>query len=115
MSLLDEAMTTCIMQDKRTVSDGYGGYTTEWTDGAEFQAAIVLDNSTEALVAQAMSVKGLYIVTTRKNLNLQYHDVFKRVTDNKIFRVTSDGDDNYTPNSATLNMRQVRAEEWELV
>lgn len=115
MSLLDDAMTTCVMQDKKTISDGYGGYNTAWTDGAEFQAAIVLDSSNEGLIAQAMTVKGLYIVTTRKNCVLHYHDVFKRSSDEKIFRVTTDGEDKNTPDSATLNMRQVRAEEWELV
>ena len=47
-------------------------------------------------------------------MNLQYHDVFRRNRDLKIFRVTSDGDDKHTPASATLNMRQVTAEEWSL-
>lgn len=115
MSLLDEAMTSCVMQDRRTVSDGYGGYVDVWSDGVVFNAAVVLDNSTEGLQAQAMGVTALYTVTTRKELNLRYHDVFKRSSDGKIFRVTSDGDDDKTPDSATLNMRQVRAEEWELV
>ena len=40
--------------------------------------------------------------------------MFKRLSDGKIFRVTSDGDDKYTPSSANLNMRQVSCEEWEL-
>ena len=42
---------------------------------------------------------------------LSYNDIFKRKSDGKIFRVTSDGDDKYTPDSAILNMRQVTAEE----
>lgn len=114
MSLLSEAMTDCMMYDKRTVADGYGGYTTEWVEGAEFQAAIVLNNSMEARVAEKQGVTALYTITTSKALNLQYHDVFKRIEDGKIFRVTSDGDDKKTPKSATLDMRQVSAEEWEL-
>lgn len=114
MSLLSEAMTTCIMYDKRTVADGYGGYTIEWVEGARFQAAIVLNNSMEARVAEKQGVTALYTITTSKALNLQYHDVFKRLEDGKIFRVTSDGDDKKTPKSATLDMRQVSAEEWEL-
>lgn len=114
MSLLEEAMTNCILLDKVTRADGYGGYTTTWQDGAEFQAAIVLDNSMQARVAEKAGVSALYTVTTRKALNLQYHDVFRRVEDGKIFRVTSDGDDKKTPASAHLNMRQVSAEEWEL-
>lgn len=114
MSLLDEYMENCIMLDKKTVPDGYGGFTTEWTEGAPFDAAVTLDTSIEAKRAEKEGVTGIYTVTTSKALNLQYHDVFKRTRDNKIFRVTSDGDDNKTPGSATLNMRQVSAEEWEI-
>ena len=47
-------------------------------------------------------------------MNLQARDIFKRLEDNKIFRVTSDGDDNKTPAGARLNMRQVTAEEYTL-
>lgn len=114
MSLLDVYMTDCKMMDKSTTSDGYGGYTTTYTEGASFMAAVILDNSLEARRAEKEGVTALYTVTTSKSLNLQYHDVFKRVSDGKIFRVTSDGDDKHTPISATLDMRQVSAEEWEL-
>ena len=114
MSLLDEAMEKCIMIDKRTVSDGYGGFTTEWVEGADFSSAIVLNSSLQAKIAEQQGVKGLYTITTKRALNLQYHDVFRRVSDGKIFRVTSDGDDNRTPVSAGLDMRQVSAEEWSL-
>lgn len=114
MSLLSEAMESCTMLDKTTTADGYGGYITTYVDGAPFDAAIVLDNSMQARAAEKQGVTALYTVTTRKALNLQYHDVFRRDRDGKIFRVTSDGDDKRTPASATLNMRQVSAEEWEL-
>ena len=102
------------MLDKRTTADGYGGYITSWLEGAEFQAATVLDTSMQARIAEKQGVTALYTITTSKAINLQYHDVFKRVSDGKIFRVTSDGDDKKTPVSATLNMRQVSAEEWVL-
>lgn len=114
MSLLSEAMENCTMLDKTTQADGYGGYVTTWTEGAEFKAAITIDNSIEARAAEQAGVTAIYTVTTGKAMNLQYHDVFKRESDGKIFRVKSDGDDKHTPKSATLNMRQVTAEEWEL-
>lgn len=114
MSLLSEAMEKCVFQTKSIVSDGYGGYITTWSDGAEFKAAITFDTSMEARTADKQGVTSLYTVTTSKALTLEYHDVFKRVRDGKIFRVTSDGDDKFTPASASLNMRQVTAEEWML-
>ncbi len=114
MSLLSEAMEKCTMQDKVTTGDGMGGYTVTYKDGATFDAAIVLDNSLQGRMALQAGVTGVYTVTTTKALNLQYHDVFRRESDKKIFRVTSDGDDKKTPVSASLNMRQVSAEEWSL-
>ena len=114
MSLLSEAMEPFIMLDKKTTPDGYGGYIATWSDGAEFEAAVVLDTSIEAKIAQAAGVTALYTVTTTKAMNLQYHDVIKRVSDGKVLRVTSDGDDKKTPRSAGLNMRQVSAEQFDL-
>ena len=112
MSLLNEAMEECVMMDKRTEADGYGGYRTVYTEGATFSAAIVFDTSMQARSAEKEGVTSLYTVTTRKALTLEFHDVFKRTRDNKVFRVTSDGDDKHTPASSTLNMRQVTAEEF---
>jgi hypothetical protein len=114
MSLLLNAMEDCVVMNKEIVDDGYGGYIVRYTDGVHFNSAIVLNSSMQARIAEQQGVTALYTVTTTKALNLQYHDVFKRVSDGKIFRVTSDGDDNKTPTSATLDMRQVSAEEWRL-
>lgn len=114
MSLLDETMENCILMDKIREPDGYGGTTTVWTEGPEIKAAIVFNSSMESRIAEKQGVTALYTITTSKTVNLQYHDVLKRVGDGKYFRVTSDGDDNKTPSSATLNMRNVTAEEWEL-
>lgn len=112
MSLLSEALEPCVMMHKTTSDDGYGGEITTWQDGASFNAAITFDTSMQARTAGAQGVTSLYTVTTRKNKVLEYHDVFRRISDGKIFRVTSDGDDKYTPASASLNMRQVTCEEW---
>lgn len=114
MSLIDVEMKECTMLDKTTVADGYGGIVEVYNDGAPFDAAVVLDDSIEARTAEKQGVTALYTVTTRKNINLQFHDVFRRESDKKIFRVTSDGDDKRTPRTAQLNMRQVSAEKWKL-
>lgn len=114
MSLLSDAMESCRMINKAVVDDGYGGERTTWTLGATFQAAITFDSSVEAKIAQAQGVTSLYTVTTPRTKVLQYHDVFKRLSDGKVFRVTSDGDDRFTPSSTSLDMRQVSAEEFTL-
>ena len=116
MSLLEQAMTDCNMYKIVRRPDGYGGYTEVWTEDttSTFKAAITFDNSLEARVAQAQGVKSLYTVTTRKEKVLMYHDVIKRLSDGKILRITSDGDDKATPASASLNMRQCTADEFTI-
>jgi hypothetical protein len=112
MSLLTESMEKCVFLDKKRVPDGEGGYIVKWEEGAEFQASIVFDTSMEARTAEKAGVTSLYTVSTPRNTVLEYHDVFKRISDNKVFRVTSDGDDKHTPNRATFQISQVTAEEY---
>lgn len=112
MSLLDAAFEDFVMLDKRTAPDGFGGMLVRYVEGATISAAAVLVASPEAVIAQALTNKESFTITTRKNVNLQFHDILRRKSDGKIFRVTSDGDDLKTPDTATLNMRNVNAEEW---
>lgn len=114
MSLLESAYEDFVMLDRTTVPDGYGGFISTWSNGAEFKAAAVYDTSLEARLAGVQGVTSLYTITTSKAVTLEYHDVIKRVSDEKIFRVTSDSKDKQTPSPATLNMRQVTAEEFVL-
>lgn len=102
------------MMDKQRVPDGYGGYEVTYTESMPFEAAVTFNTSIEARVADASGVHSLYTVTTSRSVTLEYHDIFKRRSDNKVFRVTSDGDDVKTPAMATLDMRQVTAEEFIL-
>ena len=113
MSLLSNAMEKCVFLNERRVNDPEGGYITQWEEGAEFDAAIVFDNSMEARTAEKAGVASRYTVSVPKGIQLEYHDVFKRQRDNKIFRVTSDGDDVQTPNVASFQIAQVSAEEFD--
>ena len=114
MSLLSEAMTSCVFLDKSKVPDGEGGYIVKWAEGAQFEAAIVFDNSIEARVAEKSGVTSLYTVSVPKGAPMEYHDVFKRLSDGKVFRATSDGDDKKTPQTASFQISQFTAEEFEL-
>ena len=114
MSLLDKSMESVVMLEKKRSPDGQGGFITAYEEGAVFNAAITFDASMTARIAEAQGVKSRYTITTRKNVVLEYHDVIKRLADGKIFRITSDGEDKFTPVSASLNMRHVTAEEWRL-
>ena len=49
-----------------------------------------------------------------RGVSLDVHDVFRRVWDGKVFRVTSDPSDKKTPAVASLDVSVAGAEEWEL-
>ena len=111
MSLLSESMETCRYIDKTTVADGYGGVITVWQSGAQFLAAVVMMSSTEIIAAAAQDARSTYNVLTDRAIVLKYGEVIQRLSDGKYLRITQDGDDEKTPQSAGLNLRKVTAEE----
>ena len=116
MSLLEEAFEPFRMVDKRTVPDGMGGYTKEWIDGIGFEAALDKDNDLQGRVAEKQGVTSVYTITTRKDINLDYHDhnVIRRVSDGLTYRITGNIKDSQTPESAGLQYAWVHAERWDL-
>ena len=111
MSLLDEAFEEFKFMNKAVVDDGYGGRTTTWTEGATIKGAMVYNASETTQIAEALGNKSNYTFTCRKDLELDFHDVLKRASTGKLFRITTNSDENRTPKSAGLNMRQYYAEE----
>lgn len=112
MALFESFMVPCQLVEKTRVPDGEGGWITAWADGPEFNAAIVLDSTIEARTAEAEGVTGVYTVTVPKNVSLEFHDAFRRLSDGQVFRVTKVNDS--TPDVATFEFNQVQAESWEL-
>lgn len=115
MSMLDNFLQEkCVLLEKKRVSDGAGGWLVEWEEGAEFDAAIILDTSMQSRIAEKEGVTSVFTVTTRRSTPLSFHDVFKRLSDGAIFRATSNGADKQSPKISSLDMSQATAERWEL-
>lgn len=114
MSLIDEMKVDVVMMDKTTSPDRMGGIIRNWSEGAPFRAAIVKDSTLAARVAEKEGVTELYTITVDKDIQLEYHDVFKRLSDGAIFRVTSNISDSQTPSRASFQIGQVTAEKWVL-
>lgn len=112
MTLIDSFKEACTLMERVRVSDGEGGWVTRWTEGLTFDAAIVLDSSMNARIAEAEGVTGVYTVTTDRNVPMVFHDAFKRNSDGQVFRVTKVNDS--TPDVATFQFNQYQAETWEL-
>lgn len=111
-NLIDSMYEDCTMLDKRSAPDGLGGFTTKWTDGATFKAAVVKNNTLDATVAEKQGVTEVYKVTVPKGTPLAFHDVFRRNSDGTTFRVTSNIKDSESPKVATFAIGQVSAERW---
>lgn len=114
MSLIDNFMVECCRMIPDRAPDGEGGENVRYTDGERFIAAVVYDDSAAARLAEKQGLSKTFTVTADRNINLRFHDVIKRLTDNKTFRITSDSDDNRTPLCASFSFSVCKAEEWEL-
>lgn len=110
MSLLQEAMERFVILNRTTELDEYGGFINTWTEGAEFSAALADMTSSEVVVAQQRGTHASYKIVTEKALSLMYGDIVRRKSTGSYFRVTSDGTDRRTPDSAALDMRVVSTE-----
>lgn len=113
--LVEAMMVDCIMLDQKYIPDGQGGFLgSGWTEGAPFKASIEKNKTFEAILAEQEDDFTAYLVTVPRSVKLEYHDVFMRVKDGKVFRVTGDTVDGETPEVATFQFAQVTAERWRL-
>ena len=114
MSLLTQMMEECIILNHVRTDDDFGGYTDTWTEGASFMAAIAKNASPEQLVAEQQGLSEQFTVVVGDTFSLDYHDVFKRKSDNEIFRVTSRTEDSTAHPASTVRIAKVTAERWVL-
>lgn len=114
MALFETFYEPCIRLEIRQEPDHHGGQITAWSEGAEFEAAIVRDKSAATIMAEANTMERTYIVTTPTGTGLRFHEAFRRLSDGQTFRVTSVPEDKRTPKVATFQFEQVTAEAWEL-
>ena len=114
LKLIEQMMEKCRILNHIREDDPYGSETERWTEGSTFEAAFIKDSSTEAVVAQQQGLKEIFTIVTKKGFSLDYHDVFKRVSDGQTFRVTSKTKDSEAPEASTVRIAKVTAEKWEL-
>ena len=114
MNLLKSMLEPCVMMDKTTVN-GPMGFETAWVEGATFDAFVRKETAPELVVAEKQGVKETFTVVVVKGTPLEYHDVFKRVSDNAVFRLTSNVKDDEVPSMASTPVQIAKAncERWE--
>lgn len=116
--LIDEFLEPCELLNEIRRPDGEGGFYTKYEVAGEFEAAIVLQDSSLAqviaFVAEKQTEISRYVVVTDESVTLKYPDVIRRKKDNQTFRIMSDSTDVKIPASSTIRKRYVNAERWEL-
>ena len=112
--LIFNMMEKCRILNHARVDDLYGSSTDAWTDGTPFDAAIIKDTTTEAVVAEKQGITEMFTVVFEKGLSIDYHTVFKRLSDNQVFRVTSRVKDSEAPDASSVKIAKVTAEKWVL-
>jgi hypothetical protein len=114
LSLLDSMAEECRYMNHIREDDEVGSSVEYWTEGSKFLAAIIKDATTEAIIAEREGIKEIFTVVVKKGVALDFHDVFKRVSDGQIFRVTGTTADNAAPEASTVRIAKVTAEKWVL-
>lgn len=112
--LLNSAYKDYVKIDKKSVSDGEGGFYTTYVDGAIFSAALGVENVNLYNVGEVLREKTTYNVLTKKKVDLKQDDLIKRVSDNQVFRIFYKNLSEETPSISNLDLRETMAEEWSI-
>lgn len=107
---LQDFFEILVYMEKRSSSDGMGGFQEIYVDGAEFNGGLSTNQTMETRIAQRQGVTAIYTIIVPLNVALAYNDVIKRKSDNKLFRVTSNPTDMKTPNMSEMAYYQMTAE-----
>lgn len=94
------------------VSNGLGGLTGGYVDGAPFRAAFATVSTADVEIAYAQGVKTIVHITTRLDMALKEGDRVRRERTGTVYRVTSNAQDRTAPDvaSASIAQRVVTAE-----
>ena len=107
-------MENCRILNHIRTDDGMGGYSQQWTEGATFKAAIGKNSSPQVVLAEQQGLSELFTVLVEEGFTLDYHDVFRRLSDGAVFRVTSRTVDSTAHPTSTVRIAKVTAERWVL-
>lgn len=113
-TLMDQYTVECVTLTKARRDDPVGGYDIDWTEGAHFSAAWEYQSAPEITVAEQQGVSRVYRIYVPKELELDYHEVFRRADDGQTYRVTNPGTDRHTPATSRLNRRLIEVEKYDL-
>lgn len=114
MSLLEEYSTEYTILLVEESDDEYGSTVTKYVDGMTFIGQLAFKSDSIMSVSEALGLMTNYRLIIPKGVKLEFHDIVKRNSDGKVFRVKSNSANVYTPSSSGLDLSYVELEEWSL-
>lgn len=111
MTLLESRMKGFHLMDKTTQSDGMGGTSTVYVEGAAFDAAYVLIKNTEIEVAYSNGEKRVFALFFRPTVALDFNDRVRCDATGKVYRITATPLEAQTAPFSALNLLRTTMEE----
>lgn len=111
-SPLDHACEFILLE--RTVENGPSGPVVIWNDGVLFSCLLTLDNSMNARIGEQAGVTSTLTGLVDIETPLKFYDVFRRISDGRTYRITSEPDERRIPASASFHVKAFAAEKYEL-
>lgn len=110
MSLIDAFNQPFKFMELTREPNGIGGFEETYKEGAQFKAALVMDTTTQARIAEKQGVTSLYTLTVPLDVPLKYGDIFKSVETGDTYRITSRSGEKKTPSVASFQFQNFSAE-----
>ena len=114
MSALCAMASKCVKLRETDAPDGAGGFTRTFTEEPPFDAVIVRGKFGEDRAGQKASEAAAFTVIVERDAGLSFHDVFKRLSDGAVFRMTSTAGDCAAPDVASVPIAKGKCERWAL-
>ena len=114
MSALYAMASRCAQLKETDAPDGVGGFTRSFNEEPPFDAVIVKGKFGEDRAGQKASEEVEFTVIVEKDTGLSFHDVFKRLSDGAVFRMTSTLTDCAAPDVSSVPIAKGTCERWAL-
>lgn len=114
-NLLYDGMEPCVKMEQVPITDAMGGYdSTGWADTLAFIAFVRKETAPVITVAEKEGAKETFTVVVPSSIELKDHDVFRRVSDGAVFRLTSNTKDDRALGASSVLIAKANCERWVL-
>lgn len=111
--ILNEFLTDLEVIEINNTSDGLGGYIEGVSVVKTLQGIIARVSNKESRIAEKLNNKSYYVLYVKKGTLIDRNNLVRRVSDNRVFRITSLAGDKITPSGAGIDFEKFECEIYE--